>query len=113
MSAKIVKRNKGSITVEVTIEMETSILKSEEAILTAVNEVGALATGEAIEQFDTDGSPIITNCEKWTSKGKKQKTYQTPYGEVKVSRHIYQSSQGGKTYWTDEDSTRIIVSSTP
>jgi hypothetical protein len=113
MSAKIVKRNKGSITVEVTIELATSMLESEESILTAVNEVGALATGEAIEQFDTNGSPIIKDRKNWTSKGKKQNTYQSSYGEVKVSRHVYQSSQGGKTYCPLEDSARIIASSTP
>ncbi len=32
---------------------------------------------------------------------------------VKVYRHVYQSSEGGQTYWTDEDSARIFVHSTP
>ncbi len=68
MSAKIVKRTKNTITIEVSIEIENSMLKSEEMILDAVNEVGALATGEAIEQFDTDGSAIIKNSETWTRK---------------------------------------------
>lgn len=113
MSAKIVKRTKNTITIEVSIEIENSMLKSEEMILDAVNEVGALATGEAIEQFDTDGSAIIKNSETWTSKGKKQKIYQTPYGVVKVYRHVYQSSEGGRTYCPLEDSARIFVHSTP
>jgi hypothetical protein len=43
------------------------MLKSEEAIICAVNEVGNLATGEAIEQFDTDGSAIIKDDKAWTS----------------------------------------------
>jgi hypothetical protein len=113
MSAKIVKRTKNTITIEVSIEIENSMLKSEEMILDAVNEVGALATGEAIEQFDTDGSAIIKNSETWTSKGKKQKIYQTPYGVVKVSRHVYQSSLVRRTYCPLEDSARIFVRSTP
>ncbi len=62
-----------------------------------LNEVGTLATGEAIEQFDTDGTPIIKDSETWTSFGAKLKAYQTPYGMVAVSRHVYQSSKGGMT----------------
>jgi outer membrane protein assembly factor BamB len=97
----------------VTIELEKSMLQSEEAILNAVNEVGTLATGKAIEQFDTDGSPIQKDSETWTSFGAESKTYQTPYGIVAVSRHVYQSSKGGRIYCPLEDSARIIVTSTP
>ena len=99
MSAKIIKRGKGFITLQVTIELKKSMLKSEESILNAVNEVGTLATSEAIEQFDTDGSSIIKDLETWTSKGKEAKAYQTPYGEADVSRHVYQSSLVSKVYW--------------
>ena len=35
------------------------MLKSEEAILEAVNNVGSLATQETLQYFDTDGSPIM------------------------------------------------------
>lgn len=113
MSAKIIKRDKGFITLQMTVKLEQSMLKSEESILNAVNEVGTLATSEAIEQFDTDGNPIIKDSETWTSKGKEPKTYQTPYGEVEVFRHVYQSSKGGKVYCPLEDSARIVVTSTP
>ena len=51
-----------------------------------------------IKQFDTDGCPIKIGNEKFTSKGQEPKTYQTPYGEVNLERHVYQSSQGGQTY---------------
>jgi hypothetical protein len=114
MSAKIVKCNKDTITVEVTIKLaHSSMLELEESILTAVNEVGTLATGFAIEQFDTNGSPIILMGENWTSFGQKTKIYQSSYGVVTVSRHVYQSNQGGKTYCPLEDSARMIKSSTP
>jgi len=113
MPTKIIKRDKGSITLQVTIELEKSMLKSEEAILNAVNEVGSLATGEAISQFDTDGSPIQKDSNTWTSKGKKFKAYQTPYGEVDIFRHVYQNSKGGQVYCPLEDSARIVVTSTP
>jgi hypothetical protein len=97
----------------VPIELKKSMLKSEESILNAVNEVGTLATSEAIEQFDTDGSPIQKDSETWTSFGAEAKAYQTPYGEAAVSRHIYQSSKGGQVYCPLEDSARIVVTSTP
>ena len=113
MSATIISREKGSVTLQVTIEFGKNMLKSEEAILEALNETGTLATGEALKQFDTDGSPIQIKNEKLTSKGEEFKAYQTPYGEVQVARHVYQSSKGGKTYCPLENDARIIVTSTP
>lgn len=114
MSAIIISRDKGSITIQTTIEFSNnSMLESEEAILNALNETGTLATGEALKQFDTDGSPIQIQGEKWTSKGEDPKIYQTPYGEVEVTRHCYQSSKGGETYCPLEHDARIVVTSTP
>lgn len=51
--------------------------------------------------------------EKWFSKGQVPKIYQTPYGEVEVPRHVYQRSQGGKTFCPLERAARIVVTSTP
>src|SRR5262249_49125923 len=51
---------------------------SEETIQTALNEAGVLATTAALEQFDTDGSPLDIGSTRWTSKGQEPKTYQTP-----------------------------------
>ncbi len=113
MSAHIICSENDSVTIEVTIEMTNSMLKSEEAILEAVNEVGNLASQEALKSFDTDGSPIIIGPNKWTSKGQEFKTYQTPYGEIEIARHVYQSSKGGKTYCPLERDARIVVTSTP
>ena len=59
MSAKIISQDKGEITIQVKIPLKETLLASEEAILKATNEVGALATVEAIKQFDTDGSAIL------------------------------------------------------
>src|SRR5439155_290660 len=50
---------------------------------------------------------------KWTSKGEEPKYYQTPYGEVEVLRHVYQTSAGGKTFCPLEREARIVVTSTP
>ena len=49
-----------------------------------------------MKRFDTDGSAILIGGMKWTSKGEEPKYYQTPYGEVEVLRHVYQTSAGGK-----------------
>ena len=50
---------------------------------------------------------------KWTSKGQTEQKYQTPYGEVKIERHVYQTSKGGATYCPLEDKARIIRKASP
>jgi hypothetical protein len=50
---------------------------------------------------------------KLTSKGKVPKDYQSPYGEIEVSRHVYQSSDGGKTFCPLDVQARIINHTTP
>ena len=113
MSTTIISRKKGSVTLQIQVEFSNSMLKSEEAILKALNEAGNIATGEALKQFDTDGSEIEVEGRKWTSKGHEPKFYQTPYGEKSVERHVYQSSKGGHTYCPLEAAARIVVTSTP
>jgi hypothetical protein len=71
------------------------MLKAEAVIQTQVNKVGTLATGEALRQFDTNGAPIMVAGQKLTSKSQIDKTYQTPYEDVRIARHVYQSSLGG------------------
>jgi hypothetical protein len=113
MSATIISTGKKSVTLQVTIEIGNSMLESEETILEAVNEVGTKATQEVLKTFDTDGSAILVGPDKLTSKGPEPKTYQTPYGEVEIARHVYQSAKGGKTYCPLERNARIVVTSTP
>ena len=105
--------NKLRISVEMTFEPGTSMLEYEEQIQQALNEVGALASGKCLEQFDTDGSPILVGGIKLTSKGPAAKFYQTPYGEVSVDRHVYQSNQGGETFCPLEQQARVLNSTTP
>ncbi len=113
MKTRIVNRTDKAFTVEVTIEYSSSMLEVEERIQQKVNEVGMVSTAEALKRFDTDGSPIIIGGKKWTSKGQTPKPYQTPYGEVVVERHVYQSSSGGRIYCPLERDARIIITSTP
>ncbi len=113
MMAKIVERRGTHFTVQVTIAYQSSMLDFEESIQEGVNQVGLVATEEALSQFDTDGSAIVVGRSKLTSKGKESKRYQTPYGAVSIDRHVYQSTKGGKTYSPLDHRARIIISSTP
>lgn len=113
MPATIVARTESAFTIQVEIPYGSSMLHAEEAIQQRLNEAGTLATGEVLQRFDTDGSPITVGDTKLTSKGKLLKEYQTPYGVAPVERHVYQSSRGGKTYCPLDRNARIVVSSTP
>jgi len=113
MSATIVKNTEDSVTIEVTIPLEGSMLESEEVIQRELNEAGRLATGKALERFDADGSPIVMGNVRFTSKGMSAEMYQTPYGQAGVQRHVYQTSKGGKTFCPLEQAARMVLNSTP
>ena len=89
------------------------MFEMENAILNACNEMGSLATIEALKRFDTDGSPIKLGGIKMTSRLKANKLYRTPYGNATLERHVYQTSKGGKIYCPLDDKARIIRGSTP
>ena len=101
------------ITVSVEVTLGGGMLACEERIQAAVNDAGRVITEQALKRFDTDGRTMVLGGENWTSKGQEPKAYQTPYGEVSVGRHVYQSSAGGKTYCPLDRSARIVVTSTP
>lgn len=101
------------ITLELALRPGTSMLNYEHQILDALNETGRLATRECLGEFDTDGSPIILGGIKLTSKGPVLKNYQSPYGEMSVQRHVYQSGEGGQTYCPLDQQARIVNSTTP
>src|SRR3954469_1809003 len=113
MSATIVARSESSFIVQVEIPYASSMLDFEQTIQDRLNQAGVVATQEALQQFDTDGAPITVGSIKFTSKGRLPKEYQPPYGVATVARHVYQSSQGGKTYCPLDRDARIVVSSTP
>lgn len=78
MVARIVSMASDTLTVQVQIPFGRSLLESEELIQQALNEAGTVATAQALERFDTDGSPIEVGAMKFTSRGRLPKTYQTP-----------------------------------
>lgn len=113
MSATIIERQETGVTIQIHIPLSRSMLDTEEAIQQGLNQAGVLATAEALKQFDTDGSPLLIGSTRWTSKGQEPKTYQSPYGEVQIERHVYQTGEGGTTYCPLERDARIILTSTP
>jgi hypothetical protein len=118
MSATIIKAEKKGITVQVFIPIpegkeNMSMLDREELIQQGVNKAGQIATEYALSQFDTDGSPITLKEKKYTSKGQVSKSYQTPYGEIVLCRHVYQTNAGGCTFCPLDNDARIITSATP
>ena len=62
MSARIVKRKGGKLTIEVDMELNGNMLSQEEAIQFALNESGKLATLTALENLDTNGEPIVVKA---------------------------------------------------
>jgi hypothetical protein len=113
MNATIIARTTTSFTLQLEIPYNGSMLDFEVTPQDRLNEAGAVATAEGLQQSDTDGSPITVGPVKFTPKGRAEKDYQTPYGVATVARHIYQSTQAGPTYCPLDRGARIVVSSTP
>lgn len=111
--AEVIEQTDEEITLQVKIKLQGSLLEMEESIQQAVNELGARATEEALQKFDTQGAAIQVGDIRLTSKGKVTKRYETPYGAVDIARHVYQTSRGGKTYCPLDKKARIVTSSTP
>jgi hypothetical protein len=59
MSAQIIVRTEGGFTVQITIPYDRSMLDFEETLQQQLNVAGVLTTQEGLQQFDTDGSPIV------------------------------------------------------
>lgn len=113
MTAQVTKCNGTRITLELTVDIGGSMLQAEESILAGVNEIGVVATGEALKRFDADGEPIVIGGTKWYAKAPEEKYFQTPYGEVLVARHVYERARGGKTFCPLEQGARIMRNATP
>jgi hypothetical protein len=111
--ATIIQKSETEIIVQVAISLTGSMLDMETNIQASVNKVGIIATGEALSKFDSTGERINIASIKLTSKGQVAKEYQTPYGAALIKRHVYQTSDGGKTFCPLDERARIITSSTP
>ena len=114
MSATVIERKENSFVLQIEVPYSNNMLEGEELLQASLNQAGALATEELLEQFDTDGSIIEIGGVKWYPHGKKEcKEFQTPYGPAVVERHVYQSSKGGKRFVPLDQNARIVGTSTP
>ena len=112
MTVKILSSDTDDLVLEISIPLGKVMLDGEECIEQALNEAGSVASGELLKRFDTDGSASQVGDTKLTSKDPMEKIYQTPYGETRINRHIYQTAQGGSTYCPLECNARIIQNAT-
>ena len=113
MMAQVIQKQGNEITLKVKVKLTGSLMEMESSIQEAINELGVVATGEALKKFDTTGAPIQLGDIRMSSKGQVIKRYETPYGPVDLPRHVYQTTTGGKTYCPLDENARIIISSTP
>jgi hypothetical protein len=114
MAATLISEDAHQLVIQISIPKSRDFLQCEEQIQDALNEAGRLATGKCLEDFDTDGSPIVMSGLKLTAKRTKiPKKYETPYGAVPVERYAYQSPQGGEVHIPLEFNARIIGGTTP
>ena len=110
---KVIEKTNKGISIQVNIKFGKSMLETENKILECLNEAGQIATGEALVQFDADGIPVKIGDQIFYSKGEFEKNYQTPYGETRVLRHVYQSKSGGKIFCPLNHDARLVITSTP
>ena len=114
MSAQLIDEDANQLVIQITVTKSGDFLQCEEQIQSALNDAGRLATERCLEDFDSDGSPIIIANQKLTAKRTKvSKKYETPYGPVAVNRYSYQSSQGGVVDIPLEFNARIVAGTTP
>lgn len=114
MAAKVLRETETEVVIELTVPKSRDFFRCEENIQEALNQAGRLATGTCLEDFDTDGSPIILDGEKYTAKRSKVgKDYECRYGTVHVDRYAYQNSSGGEVYFPLEHNARILGGTTP
>lgn len=110
---RILSRKNGKLVIEVDIPEGENFLDCEERIQEAVNSIGNELTFESLKAFDTNGEIIEIGGVKAYSKGVLSAKYQTPFGVIDVPRHVYQTSEGGKTFIPLEVAGKTIAKTTP
>ncbi len=71
--------------------------QSERRVQQIVNNIGKELTREILQSHDIDDKTIERDGQTWYRKEASAGHYQTLYGEIAVSRHLYQTSAGGAT----------------
>jgi hypothetical protein len=88
-------------------------LKTEEAVLAAVNAFGAALTGHCLSLYGADGSRLQNGQTTCYSCGQFPRTYKAPYGGVNIMRYTCQSAEGGRRYVPPESRACMVLNSTP
>src|SRR3954470_16192600 len=94
MNATITARTPTSFTLQIEVPYNDSMLDFEETLQERLNDAGVVATAEGLQQFDTDGAPIVVGPVKFTTKGQVEKDYQTPYCSVTAKKSGWQIRAG-------------------
>jgi hypothetical protein len=76
---------------------QESFYQAEKQVQQIVNEIGKELTREIMQSHDLDDKTIEHEGQTWYRKEASAGHYQTLYGQVIVSRHLYQTSAGGAT----------------
>ena len=87
MSARLIKQEGNTITVQLTVQLTGRMLKDEQALQQSLNEAGQAAMMPMLKQFDTHGEPVRVHGVKHTVKNCAPQTYETPYVPVQVERY--------------------------
>ena len=85
MSAKIVRKDGKRLTIEITVDLEESMLGSEEAIQVSVNEAGALASEEALKHKTRTVSLLKLKVKLGVLRDRKRNVSRRPM--ARLSRH--------------------------
>jgi hypothetical protein len=92
MSVSILERTDEYVVLAVKIPFSETMLETEEGIQTVLNAAGTMASGEALQQYDTEGEPLEIEGRQWTSKCKISRTSAPEYHEL---RHLNTGNFGG------------------
>jgi hypothetical protein len=115
--SKVLPDGRTRILLEIFVAPESEpgeTLAQEAALQAAMNKLACQVMAAHLKSFDTHGEPILVNNEIYTSKGLSSETYQCYGGPCgPLPRHIYQNSDGGRTYCPLEQNARIIENTTP
>lgn len=107
----------GKTRITVTIEIPArehigAPLDLERGLQRALNGVGRAVMTEALGRYDTEGEPVRLGPFAMTSKGRSPESYKSLFGPVDIERHVYQTSDGGRTFCPLEQSARVCENAT-
>jgi hypothetical protein len=91
--------------------MQASFYQSEQEVQQIVNHIGKELTHKMLQNRDLDFPSIERDGKTWYRKEASAGYYQTLYGEIIVSRHLYQTSAGGATRCPLEEACQLSFGS--